>query len=67
MAYPDRLHRGGYCVYRKEPKVLLKIESEPFQFSGQTCIQARMMAKRKADQQQGLYAVEALLPPPEEE
>ena len=54
-------------MYRKEPKVLLKIESEPFQFSGQTCIQARMMAKRKADRQQGLYAVEALLPPPEME
>lgn len=54
-------------MYRKEPKVLLKIESEPFRFDGQTCIQARVITKRKADQQQGLYAVEALLPPPEME
>lgn len=61
---PDWVHRGVICLYRDQ-KTPIKIESEPFDYSGQLCVAARTQSKRRKDQQQGMYAVSALHPIPE--
>lgn len=57
---PPWFKRGGVCIYHREPAVSLTIETEPFRFQGQMVVQCHRNAKRKADRQPGLYALEAL-------
>lgn len=58
--YAPWLHRGGVCVYHREPFTQLVIESEPFRYGGYMVVQCRTNAGSKASRRSGLYAVEAL-------
>lgn len=55
------MKRGDIMAYHKEPKIPLKLLSEPYAW-GQMVVTAKKMVKPKKDQTTGMYAVSGLIP-----